>query len=122
MRIGTPASVAARAMCLILSSNFLMLPGLTRTAAQPASMAAKTYRGWKWIGVVLGGDRDPHDVASGRGELGDLLQGGVDVGGAGGGHGLDRDGRVTADGHTADHNLAGYPARQGWRALRGGHA
>jgi hypothetical protein len=45
MRIGTPASVAASAICLILSSIFLILSGLTSTAAQPASMAAKTYRG-----------------------------------------------------------------------------
>jgi len=42
MRIEVPWSVAARAMSAILSSNALMLPGLTRTFAQPASMAAKT--------------------------------------------------------------------------------
>ena len=78
-----------------------MLPGLTRTAAQPASIAAKTYLGWKWmsaitgicdllrdlgqrVGVVLARHRDPDDVAAGRGELGDLLQRRVDVGGQGG--------------------------------------
>ena len=80
-----------------LSSNALMLPGLTRTAAQPASIAAKTYLGWKWmsaitgicdlrgdgrqrVGVVLGRAGDPHDLAAGRGQLGDLLQRRVDVG------------------------------------------
>ena len=31
-----------------------MLPGLTRTAAQPASMAAKTYLGWKWMSAITG--------------------------------------------------------------------
>ena len=54
MRIGVPASLAARAISPTLSSNFLMLPGLTRTAAQPASMAAKTYRGWKWMSAMTG--------------------------------------------------------------------
>ncbi|CAB4910527.1 unannotated protein [freshwater metagenome] len=31
-----------------------MLPGFTRTAAQPASIAAKTYRGWKWMSAMTG--------------------------------------------------------------------
>lgn len=31
---------AAAAICRTLSSNFLVAPGLTRTAAQPASMSA----------------------------------------------------------------------------------
>src|SRR4029450_5133016 len=31
-----------------------MFPGLTRTAAQPASMAAKTYLGWKWMSAITG--------------------------------------------------------------------
>src|SRR5215208_8252777 len=31
-----------------------MLPGLTRTAAQPASIAAKTYFGWKWMSAMTG--------------------------------------------------------------------
>ena len=35
IRIGVPASEAARAISLTLSSNCLMLPGFTRTAAQP---------------------------------------------------------------------------------------
>ncbi len=31
-----------------------MLPGFTRTAAQPASMAAKMYFGWKWMSAITG--------------------------------------------------------------------
>ena len=31
-----------------------MLPGFTRTAAQPASIAAKTYLGWKWMSAITG--------------------------------------------------------------------
>src|SRR4051794_15903966 len=54
IRIGMPASLAALAISPTLSSNFLMLPGFTRTAAQPASMAAKTYRGWKWMSAMTG--------------------------------------------------------------------
>src|SRR4051794_18678982 len=54
MRIGTPASVAALAISATLSSKALMLPGLTRTAAQPASMAANTYFGWKWMSAMTG--------------------------------------------------------------------
>jgi hypothetical protein len=42
IRIDTPASLAALAISLIWSSKARMLPGFTRTAAQPASMAAKT--------------------------------------------------------------------------------
>ena len=47
MRIGMPASPAAFATSLTLSSNCLIFHGLTRTAAQPASIAAKMYLGWK---------------------------------------------------------------------------
>src|SRR5262249_55785663 len=54
IRIGTFASVAARAISPTLSSNFLMLPGFTRTAAQPASIAANTYFGWKWMSAITG--------------------------------------------------------------------
>ena len=49
-----PASPAALAISPTLSSNFLMFPGFTRTAAQPASMAANTYRGWKWMSAMTG--------------------------------------------------------------------
>ena len=31
-----------------------MLPGFTRTAAQPASIAWKTYFGWKWMSAITG--------------------------------------------------------------------
>ncbi len=31
-----------------------MLPGFTRTAAQPASIAWKTYLGWKWMSAITG--------------------------------------------------------------------
>ena len=31
-----------------------MLPGFTRTAAQPASIAAKMYFGWKWMSAITG--------------------------------------------------------------------
>src|SRR3954452_2211892 len=54
MRIGVPWSLAAAAISLTLSSNFLMLPGFTRTAAQPASIAANTYFGWKWMSAITG--------------------------------------------------------------------
>src|SRR4051812_8807069 len=54
IRIGTRASEAAFAISFTLSSNWRMLPGLTRTAAQPASIAAKTYFGWKWMSAITG--------------------------------------------------------------------
>src|SRR5690242_15537468 len=54
MRIGVPWSRAAAAISLTWSSNLRMLPGLTRTAAQPASIAANTYRGWKWMSAMTG--------------------------------------------------------------------
>jgi hypothetical protein len=54
IRRETPASAAAFAISPTRSSKALMLPGLTRTAAQPASMAAKTYLGWKWMSAITG--------------------------------------------------------------------
>lgn len=54
IRIGVRVSAAAFAISLTLSSNCLMLPGFTRTAAQPASIAAKTYFGWKWMSAITG--------------------------------------------------------------------
>src|SRR5499426_4239708 len=54
IRIGTPAADAARAISATLSSNALMFPGFTLTAAQPASIAAKTYLGWKWMSAMTG--------------------------------------------------------------------
>src|SRR5262249_42728106 len=54
IRSGTRASAAALAISATLSSNWRMLPGLTRTAAQPASIAANTYFGWKWMSAITG--------------------------------------------------------------------
>ncbi len=54
IRIGVPWSFAALAISLTWSSNFLMLPGFTRTAAHPASIAANTYFGWKWMSAITG--------------------------------------------------------------------
>src|SRR5690242_2325390 len=54
IRIDVPWSLAAFAISLTWSSNFRMLPGFTRTAAQPASIAAKTYFGWKWMSAITG--------------------------------------------------------------------
>lgn len=54
MRIGMPAAAAALATSPTRPSNSLMLPGFTRTAAQPASMAAKMYLGWKWMSAITG--------------------------------------------------------------------
>ena len=54
MRIGVPQSAAARAISPTLSSKRLMLPGMTRTPAQPASSAANTYLGWKWMSAMTG--------------------------------------------------------------------
>ena len=54
IRIEVPRSLAALAISLTWSSNLRMLPGLTRTAAQPASIAAKTYLGWKWMSAMTG--------------------------------------------------------------------
>ena len=103
-----------------------MLPGLTRTAAQPASIAAKMYLLWKWMSAITGiwlcgrsrqrvgvdrvGHGDADDLAAGRGELGDLLQRRVDVGGDGRRHRLHADRRAAADQHAADVELPGRAA------------
>jgi hypothetical protein len=54
IRIGTFAADAAAAISLTLSSNCRMFPGFTRTAAHPASIAANTYFGWKWMSAMTG--------------------------------------------------------------------
>jgi len=41
-------------MSLTWSSNLRMLPGLTRTAPTPASIAEYTYFGWKWMSAMIG--------------------------------------------------------------------
>ncbi|MBG9885425.1 hypothetical protein ABE10_02255 [Bacillus toyonensis] len=64
------------------------------------------------VGVVLRGDGDADDLAARGGELGDLLQGPVDVGGLRRRHGLDRDGSISADEHLADPDLPGLATRR----------
>ena len=54
MRREMPASVAALQIEGPTSSNLRMLPGFTRTAAQPASMAWNTYLLWKWMSAITG--------------------------------------------------------------------
>ena len=54
IRIEVPRALAAAAISLTWSSNLRMLPGFTRTAAHPASIAAKTYFGWKWMSAMTG--------------------------------------------------------------------
>ena len=56
----------------------------------------------QYIRVVLVRHRDAHDVTAGRGELGDLLEGGIDVGGLRRGHRLDAHLGITADFHLAN--------------------
>jgi hypothetical protein len=66
--------------------------------------------GGQRVGVVLGRDRDPDDLAAGGGQLGDLLQRGVHVGGQRGGHRLHAHRRSAAHRHRTHHDLAGQPA------------
>ena len=78
------------------------------------------------VGVVLARAGDPHDVAAGGGQLGDLLQGGVDVGRRGRAHRLHRDRRVAAHEDLADADLTRDPpgrddGRRGPRAGGGRH-
>ena len=130
---------AACAISLTLSSNCRMLPGLTRTAAQPASIAAKTYLGWKWMSAITGicdflaiaGSAStsscdgtatrtiwqPDAVSSAiccRVALTSAVR--VVV--------IDctRHRRAAADRHGADHDLAALPARGERRRRHGGHA
>ena len=63
------------------------------------------------IGVVLVRNGDAHDVAAGGGQLGDLLQGRVDVGGLRRRHRLDADLGVAADCDLAHVDLAGLAPR-----------
>ena len=139
IRIETPASLAALAIAATWSSNLRMLPGLTRTAAQPGVDGGEHVLGLEVdvgdhrdlrlardgrqrLGVVLARAGHPHDVAAGGGELGDLLQGRVDVGGQRGRHRLHADRRVTADVDLADLDLAGGTTRGQHRRRRRGHA
>ena len=78
------------------------------------------------VGVVLARARDPDDLAAGRGQLGDLLQRGVDVGGQRGRHRLHRDRGIAADGdrmrRVAQHELPGRAPRRQRLRRRGRHA
>ena len=73
------------------------------------------------LGVVLRRAGHPHDVAAGRGQLGDLLERGVDVGGERRRHRLDRDRGVAADADLAHLDLAGLAARREHRRGCRGH-
>ena len=68
--------------------------------------------GGQRVRVVLRRDGHPDDVAAGRGELGDLLQGRVDVRGERRRHRLDRDLGIAPDGDGPDLDLAGFTT---WR-------
>src|SRR6266567_2400137 len=52
-RMGMPRAAASWAISLTLSC-FLMFPGLMRTPAQPASIAAIAYFHWKWMSATTG--------------------------------------------------------------------
>ena len=54
IRSEMPASVAALQIEGPTSSNLRILPGLTRTAAHPASIAWNTYLLWKWMSAITG--------------------------------------------------------------------
>lgn len=58
--------------------------------------------------MVEHGDAD--NFASGIGQLVDLRDGGIDVAGIGIGHGLNADGKATADDHRADFDGAAFPS------------
>jgi hypothetical protein len=77
--------------------------------------------GREGVGIVLRGTCDPDDVAAGGGELGDLLQCGVHVGGDGRGHGLHGDRMLAADPHLADLQLPGRATRRQHRRRPGRH-
>ena len=66
---------------------------------------------------------DAHDLGAGAGQRRHLAHGAVDVGGIGVGHGLDHDGRITADDHLADRHRNGGPpgGGAGFQKLVGHH-
>ena len=73
------------------------------------------------VGVVLARARDPHDVATGRRQLGDLLERRVDVGRRRRRHRLHRHGEVAPDPDLADLDLAGLAPRGEDRRGQGRH-
>jgi len=64
------------------------------------------------VRIVLARHSHAHDVATGCRELGDLLQGGVDVGGERRGHRLNSDRGISPDVCRADLDLAGRTPRR----------
>ncbi len=74
------------------------------------------------VGIVLAGDGDAHDVTAGRSEFGDLLQGGVDIGGLGGGHRLHRYRCVASDQNRSHPDLTSGSPRCQHRRRDRGHA
>ena len=86
------------------------VPGLEVDVGDHRNLAVPGDFGER-VGVLLARAGDPHDVAAGGGQLGDLLQRGVDVVGLGGAHGLHRDWVVAANADVADHELTGFPPR-----------
>ena len=97
------------------------------------------YLHWKWMSAMTGscdcvtifgsasasygvGHGDADDLAAGGGQLGDLLERGVDVGGDRGGHRLHADRGAAADEDAADVELAGLPALGEAGGRHGGHA
>src|SRR6478735_4345776 len=73
------------------------------------------------VGVVLARAGDAHDVAAAGRELGDLLEGRVDVGRRGRRHRLDRDREVAADADLAHVDLTGLATRREDRRGQGRH-
>ena len=111
-----------------------MLPGLRRILWTPASIASRAR--WKWKctsatigtvhlrqdllqggGVLLLRDRDADDVRAGGGELVDLGDALVDFVRVAGGHRLDGDRRVAADGDEAVGGVADVTLRSGTRTI-----
>lgn len=69
------------------------------------------------LSVLVRGAGHAHDVAARCRQLGDLLEGGADVMGLGGGHRLHRDGSIPAHLDVTDPDLAGGAAQGQNRAL-----
>ena len=139
IRIETPASLAAWAISLTWSSNWRMLPGLTRTPAHPASIAAKTYFGWKWMSAMTGicDLRAIAGSASASSWLGQATRTmsqpaavssaiccsvALTSDGEGRRHGLHADRGVPSDEHLADPDLAGPAARSEHGRRQGGQS
>jgi len=70
------------------------------------------------IGNGFGGlvvvDRDSDELGAGAGEGGDLLHGGLDIGGVGVGHRLNDDRSIRADADVADGDWNGFSTVDDW--------